>query len=118
MVRSLDPHIKNFDVVKYRTNLYKHLQKIDEIEYYNSKIRKTTSKPKRTTGNNFKSVEDQRILFRQILGVPVHEYPEKEYVMYNCPFHDHEDKNLLLALIKMDITVTDVVEKVIIGNFF
>ncbi len=92
MGKSLYPEVENFDVEKYRTNFYKHLQKIDEIEYYNSKIRKTTPKPEMATGNNFKGEYDHRIFFRQILGDPVREYPEKEYVMYHCPFHDHEDK--------------------------
>lgn len=92
MAKSITPCIENFEVEKHWTNFSKHLQEIDEIEYYNSKIRKTTPKPEMATGNNFKSVEDHRIFFRQILGAPVREYPEKEYVMYHCPFHDHEDK--------------------------
>jgi len=25
-------------------------------------------------------------------GVPLREYPDKEYVRYNCPFKDHEDR--------------------------
>jgi hypothetical protein len=42
-------------------------------------------------GNNYKDVNDQRVLFKQILGAPVREYHEKEYIMYHCPFHEHED---------------------------
>jgi hypothetical protein len=90
--RSLNHHIEKFEVERYCTNFSKHLQKIDEIEYYNSKIKKTNPKFEIATGNNIKSVEDHRIFFKQILGDPVREYPEKEYVMYHCPFHDHEDK--------------------------
>lgn len=89
--KALHPIIENFDVKKSKTNFSKHLENIDEIEYYNSKIRKSTSKLEMVTKNNYNSVKDHRIFFRQILGVPVREYPEKEYVMYHCPFHDHED---------------------------
>ena len=28
---------------------------------------------------------------RKFLGEPEKEYPEKEYVMYRCPFKDHPD---------------------------
>jgi hypothetical protein len=90
--KSLNPSVKNFEVKKHWTNFSKHLQKIDEIEYYNSKIRKTTPKPEIANKNDFNGVIDHRIFFRRILGDPVREYPEKEYVMYHCPFHDHEDK--------------------------
>ena len=30
---------------------------------------------------------------RKYLGIPEHEYPDKEYVMYRCPFPDHQDTN-------------------------
>jgi DNA primase len=33
-----------------------------------------------------------RVFFRSLLGDPVRSYPDKEYVMYNCPFQDHNDK--------------------------
>jgi len=92
MARSLDHCVENFEIEMHWTNFSKHLQKIDEIEYYNSKFRKKTPKLEVAIGNNFKSVGDHRIFFRQILGAPVREYPEKEYVMYHCPFYDHEDK--------------------------
>ncbi|ADZ09378.1 hypothetical protein Metbo_1134 [Methanobacterium lacus] len=92
MARSLDPSVENFDIEDYCTNFSEHLQEIDEIEFYNSKIRKTTQKSEMATKNSFDDVTDQLILFKQILGTPVRVYPEKEYVMYHCPFHDHEDK--------------------------
>ena len=38
-------------------------------------------------------MEDHRTFFRAILGEPERSYPDKEYVMYNCPFKDHKDHN-------------------------
>lgn len=92
MDKSLYPHVEDFKVDEYITNFSKHLKKIDVIEYYNTKIQKLTQKPKMALETNLKSDDDQRKLFRQILGTPARKYPEKEYVMYHCPFHDHDDK--------------------------
>lgn len=90
--RSLNPCVENFEVENHYTNFSNHLQDIEEIEYYNSKFRKATQKPEMAITNNSKDLGDNRVFFRQILGIPIREYPEKEYVMYNCPFPDHEDK--------------------------
>ena len=38
-----------------------------------------------------KFINDHRIFFKSIIGAPEREYPEKEYIMYKCPFKDHED---------------------------
>lgn len=54
-------------------------------------------KPKETAETQFDGskysgpVEDHRVFFKPILGDPIREYPEKEYLMYNCPFSDHDD---------------------------
>lgn len=92
MNKSLNPYIENCEIKNSWTDFSKHLLKIDEIEYYNSKIQKTTKKPEMVVGTNFKGSKDHRIFFKQIMGTPVREYPEKDYVMYHCPFHDHDDK--------------------------
>jgi hypothetical protein len=42
--------------------------------------------------NNQRNLSDHIILFRYILGTPVKEYLDKNYVMYKCPFPDHADK--------------------------
>jgi hypothetical protein len=89
--RSLNPCVENFDIDDYCMNFSKHLQEIDEIEYYNSQIRRATQKPEMARRTNIKSVDDHRIFFRQLLGDPIREYPERGYVMYHCPFNDHAD---------------------------
>ena len=40
---------------------------------------------------SFSNIKDHRIFFKELLGDPVREYPDKEYVMYCCPFPDHDD---------------------------
>ncbi|MBP2045147.1 CHC2 zinc finger domain-containing protein [Methanobacterium aggregans] len=91
--KSLNPSVESFEREHYSTNFHKHLQEIDVVEEYNTKMRK----PKETVKNQFKGskdsgpVEDHRVFFKSLLGDPVREYPEKEYVMYQCPFSDHED---------------------------
>ena len=39
MAKSLDPNVEKFEIERYYTDFSKHLQKIDEIEYYNSKLK-------------------------------------------------------------------------------
>ena len=91
--KSLNPEVEPFSRDDYSTDFYKHLQEIDVVEEYNAKMRK----PEETAKNQFNDskysghVEDHRVFFKSILGDPVREYPEKEYVMYQCPFSDHED---------------------------
>ncbi len=95
IMKSLNPHVEDFNKEDYQTDFHKHLQKIDQVETYNAKVRgidKTLNKVNLGCSKNFNWVYDHRIFFKSILGDPVREYPDKEYVMYNCPFHDHQDR--------------------------
>ncbi|AUB59382.1 hypothetical protein BK009_01005 [Methanobacterium subterraneum] len=95
IMKSLHPHIEDFDRVDFQTDFHKHLQKIDLVETYNSRVKsanRTTNKARLGGSKNFKGVHDHRAFFKSILGKPVREYPNKEYVMYSCPFQDHDDK--------------------------
>lgn len=95
MMKSLNPYVEDFDLVDYQTDFHRHLQKIDLVETYNSRVKsmsRATNKVRLGGSKNFKGVYDHRAFFKPILGEPVSEYPEKEYVMYNCPFSDHEDR--------------------------
>jgi len=92
---SLHPHVEDFSREEYQTNFHKHLQKIDLVETYNAKVKslnKAQNKVPSDGSKNFKGVHDHRVFFKSILGDPVREYPDKEYVMYNCPFKDHDDR--------------------------
>ncbi|AXV36817.1 MAG: hypothetical protein CIT01_00685 [Methanobacterium sp. BRmetb2] len=94
MRKSLNPYVEPFEIEDHSTNFHKHLQKIDLVESFNANVKKTT-KPKNVAlsgnFNNQRNLNDHRIFFRSILGNPVREYPEKNYVMYQCPFPDHTD---------------------------
>lgn len=93
--KSLNPHIEEFNRDYYQTDFHKHLQKIDLVESYNAKMRNINRTPTQVSldgSKNFNGVYDHRIFFKSILGEPVRKYPDKEYVMYNCPFQEHEDK--------------------------
>ena len=95
IMNSLNPYVENFNKEDYKTDFHKHLQKIDQVETYNSKVRsinRTQNKVKLAHSRNFKHVYDHRVFFKSILGDPIREYPDKEYVMYNCPFQDHNDR--------------------------
>lgn len=91
--KSLNPLIESFNISDYTSNFNIHLQKIDEILEKDDKFQKATKKEHNTLSYpKFKNrVKDHRIFFENLLGKPEREYPEKEYVMYKCPFHDHED---------------------------
>ena len=94
IMKSLNPHVEDFNKEDYQTDFHKHLQKIDHLETYNAQVRsinKTTNKISFNDSKNFNGVYDNRDFFRSLLGDPVREYPDKEYVMYNCPFKDHKD---------------------------
>ncbi|MBF4473916.1 CHC2 zinc finger domain-containing protein [Methanobacterium formicicum] len=95
IMKSLNPHIEDFNWEDYQTDFHKHIQKIDLVETYNAQVRnvnKTTNIVRSNGSNNFNGVYDHRVFFKSILGDPVREYPDKEYVMYNCPFKDHNDR--------------------------
>ena len=95
IMKSLNPHVEDFNKEDYQTDFHKHLKKIDQVEKYNAKIRsisKTTKTARLGGSMDFAGGYDHRVFFKSILGVPVREYPDKEYVMYNCPFQDHDDR--------------------------
>lgn len=91
---SLHPHVEEFNRAEYQTNFHKHLQKIDRVETYNARVKRINKPPNKVKFNGSKNsgIYDHRVFFKSILGDPVGEYPDKEYVMYNCPFNDHDDK--------------------------
>ena len=92
--KSAYPHVEDFSQEDFHSDFHKHLQQIDQVESYNAKVKhmnKTRNKVMFGGSNNFKGVYDHRVFFKSILGDPVREYPDKEYVMYNCPFKDHDD---------------------------
>ncbi|AUB54905.1 hypothetical protein BK007_01970 [Methanobacterium subterraneum] len=93
--KSLHPHVEDFSREDYQTDFHKHLQKIDLVETYNARVKRINKPPNKASldgSKNFNGVYDHRVFFKSILGDPVREYPDKEYVMYNCPFHDHDDR--------------------------
>ncbi|MCC7559755.1 MAG: hypothetical protein KO318_04915 [Methanobacterium sp.] len=93
--KSLHPHVEDFSRENYQTDFHKHLQKIDLVETYNARVKninKTSNKVSLGGSKNFNGVYDHRVFFNSILGDPAREYPDKEYVMYNCPFKDHNDR--------------------------
>jgi hypothetical protein len=95
VMRSMNPDVEDFNKENYQTDFHRHLQKIDLVETYNAKVRsinRTQNKVKLGHSRNFKRFYDHRVFFKSILGDPIKEYPDKEYVMYNCPFQDHEDR--------------------------
>lgn len=57
-------------------------------------VKQERRKRPRIFGSNRKDYSnlDHREFFLEILGKPESEYPLKEYVMYKCPFHDHNDE--------------------------
>ncbi|MCE7698398.1 MAG: hypothetical protein K8E24_006030 [Methanobacterium paludis] len=109
----MNPRIESFKKENYSTDFHKHLQEIDIVKEYNTKMRK----PKETAKNQLKSskypgsVEDHRVFFKSILGDP-----EKEYVMYNFFFQTMRILNLLLGFTKLDTIVMAVRRRVIIGS--
>lgn len=90
--KSMNPQVETFNREDHSTDFHKHLQKIDQIETHNTQIRKNTLKHAPKSPPRTGKKIDHREFFKKILGEPVKEYPEKEYVMYHCPFPDHDDK--------------------------
>ena len=94
MMKSLNTHVESFNKEDYQTDFHKHLQKIDLVETYNAAVKnmnRTKKMIRLDDSNDLNGIYDHRVFFRSILGDPVREYPDKEYVMYNCPFQDHND---------------------------
>jgi hypothetical protein len=92
--KSLAPGVESFYREDFITDFHLHLQEIDKIEEHNAKIKENIeiNNKKQYGSNKIKFVDDHRVFFKSILGEPIKEYPEKEYVMYQCPFPDHDDK--------------------------
>jgi len=97
--KSINPVVETFQKNDYYSSFGSHLETIDPILKHNEEIRKNKEVAERAKwGNreNFKSfngVGDHRDYFRELLGLPESEHPDKEYNMYCCPFPDHEDNN-------------------------
>ncbi|HOI39513.1 MAG TPA: CHC2 zinc finger domain-containing protein [Methanobacterium sp.] len=95
VMRSMNQDVEDFNKEDYQTDFHRHLQKIDQVETYNAKVKSINRIPNKVRlggSKNFKGIYDHRVFFKSILGDPLREYPNKEYVMYNCPFNDHEDR--------------------------
>jgi len=105
--KALAPEVKSFYREDFITDFHLHLQEIDKIEAHNAQIKENIRRnnKKQYGSNKIKFVDDHRVFFKSILGEPVKEYPEKEYVMYNCPFPDHDDKKPSLEFIDVAIIV-------------
>ena len=91
---ALAPEVESFYREDFITDFHLHLQEIDKIETHNAQIQKNIRRnnKKQYGSKKIKFIDDHRVFFKSILGDPVKEYPEKEYVMYHCPFPDHDDK--------------------------
>jgi len=95
MEKALNPHVESFQVLDHLTNFHTHLQGIDETLTDNERIKLLKRKkiPKAHVKVDMGSRLDHREFFKALLGDPAGIYPDKEYVMYRCPFLDHEDRN-------------------------
>jgi hypothetical protein len=91
MDKSLSPGIDPFTREDHLTDFNLHLSEIDRIEEYNDKVRKEVKKFTILRSGSRGKVKDHRLFFKSILGEPERKYPDKEYVMYKCPFPGHSD---------------------------
>lgn len=93
MEKSLHPQVESFKMEDYQSTLGEHLETIWPLVKYNEELIALDRKAKQISRfiNYPNHLKDHREWFKEILGPPVREYPEKEYVMYNCPFTDHDD---------------------------
>lgn len=95
MKKSLNPIIESFNIENHYTRLDLHLETIDKILESNHRIEQENKKElinNSPINNSFRNL-DHREFFKDIFRNPESEYPEKEYVMYCCPFPDHEDNS-------------------------
>ncbi len=96
MEKALNPIVELFNQFDYFSNFNEHLIKLDKILEDNRKIQEVKNKailrlnPHKI--GNYENI-DHRIFFKNVLGEPERDYPNKEYVMYTCPFKDHKDHN-------------------------
>jgi DNA primase catalytic subunit len=93
--RALNPQVESFQVQDYLTNFHSHLKEIDETLSYNRRIESLNRKqtPISPFNVNMGLEIDHREFFKNMMGQPARIYADKEYVMYRCPFPDHEDRN-------------------------
>ena len=94
--KSKNPQIEYFDINNYVTNFGEHLKNIDSIlEKRQGKeaVQEESMVEIHTSCYSDLKNLDHREFFSNILGKPSKEYPDKEYVMYRCPFPDHNDNN-------------------------
>lgn len=92
--KSINPIVEPFQKKKYYSSFGLHLKNIDPILKNNEKTRKKEEMAKskyKKVSKSFSGVNDHRTFFQDLLGPPISEHSEKEYVMYHCPFPDHED---------------------------
>lgn len=94
--KSRNPKIEYFDINEYITNFGEHLKNIDSI-LEKKQIKESIQEEsvvEMYSGNYIDfNYLDHRDFFSKILGKPAKEYPNKKYVMYSCPFKDHDDTN-------------------------
>lgn len=94
MEKSLNPIVESFNRGAYFSSFGEYLEQIDPILEYNEKIKEENRRATRAgmdKAYNSSIVDDHRLFFKSILGEPEREYPDKEYVMYKCPFPGHDD---------------------------
>lgn len=93
--KALNPQVESFQVHDYLTNFHSHLRGIDETLSHNERIESLKQKQSvmRPFKGNICLEMDHREFFRNLLGEPARNYPDKDYIMYNCPFQDHKDRN-------------------------
>lgn len=90
--KSLNPVVEPFSREAYYSSFGIYLQRNDKILEHNQKVKETERRA--SLGGMkmpVKKVADHREWFKSILGEPVYKSPNKPYVMYHCPFPDHED---------------------------
>lgn len=90
--KSIKPNIEFFNSEKGLSNFDNHLKNLEDSLKYKYDLKPSENKNCVVSVklSFFKNL-DHRQFFSNILGEPVRYYPEKKYVMYNCPFPDHED---------------------------
>ena len=87
--KSLNPDVRLFRKENYLSSFGEYLKKIDPVLSHNEKVQKINNEVKNVGIKRFKSfkgIDDHRVFFKELLGIPEREYPNKEYVMYRCPF--------------------------------
>ena len=92
----LNPTPNGFKKRRHMSKFDKHLREIDKrLKEREELTKKTKNKPHpaKIKYRERGSPIDHREFFKALIGEPVREYAGKEYVMYNCPFQDHDDEH-------------------------